>query len=140
MNRFIFWYRWLLCVSILILLFGVLLVVDVGMNFIDTIFNPLFWIHEEIGESALKFQRFVYSVLGATMIGWGTMLYGITKNAIVKKERWARDTILWSLFVWCIVDSTASVTLGASINVLLNLFFLVAVTVPLFATYKEFRR
>lgn len=138
MKTFLFWYRWLLCVSMLIILFGVLLVFDLGMSIIDSLFDPLFWPSEELSQGTERFQRWIYSILGATMIGWGGMLYGITKNGIAKKEKWARDTILWSLCVWCIVDSTASITLGASVNILFNMVFLILVTLPLLMTFKEY--
>lgn len=115
-----------------------MLVLDLGMGIIDSLFDPLFWPNEELSEGTERFQRWIYSVLGATMIGWGGMLYGITKNGIAQKEKWARDTILWSICVWCIVDSTASITLGASINVLFNMIFLILVTLPLLMTINEY--
>lgn len=139
MNTFIFWYRWLLTVTILITLFGLLLVLDIGMSAIDALYNPLFWPDGDLTEEALKFQRWIYSVLGATMIGWGSMLFGITKSGVARKEKWARNTILWSLCLWCIADSTASVAFGASINVLFNLAFLILVTLPMLFTFKEYR-
>jgi hypothetical protein len=68
---FTFWQRWLFSVAILIVLFGLSLAFFNQSAAFDMLFNnqinPVFWNDRMAPENVIAFQRWIYSVLGATV-------------------------------------------------------------------------
>lgn len=93
--------------------------------FYDTIYWPI------DGVSPYGDQlRLTASLLGAVMIGWAICIFGIVDAAAVAgAPAWRMLTL--SVVVWYVVDSAASLALGAPLNALSNTGFLVTFLAPI---------
>jgi hypothetical protein len=127
-NRFDFWQRWLLVVSVAITAFGVFIALLNDTGLFDTVFNdqidPVFW-DQDIDQDTRDFRRWVYGVLGATVAGWGATMAFLAQNPFKRRERWAWNAIAAGITLWFVLDSYVS--LAAE-----NYFNEFALTVPLF--------
>ena len=142
MDRFSFWYKWLLVITILITCFGF------GISFLnqtplfDSIVNvrvdSSFWSAESHPKGVPEFQAWIYGVLGATMGGWGISLVFITKNAFQKRETWAWSGLIVALSSWYLVDTAISLYFEVNFNAIFNTLILILVLLPLFSTRRMF--
>ncbi len=141
MVDFNFWRRWLLAVSAIIVLFGVVIAL-LSWSPVFSVFNWLvngaFWAGSAPGAGVQSFQLWAYGMLGATMAGWGIFFAYIIRNPFLKKEKWAWDCIALGVAVWFAIDTAVSAYVGAYFNVAINLLILILVALPLAATKKEF--
>ena len=136
-DRFGFWQRWLFILSIIIVSFGIFMalfnqspIFDLFNNQID----PLFWGDTSIPESHLKFQGWVYGVLGSTMAGWGLLLFFIVQNPFRQREKWAWNAIAVSLGFWYLLDTGISLYFGITFNAVFNTVLLILILPPILAT------
>jgi hypothetical protein len=139
MERFNFWYRWLFVLGIIIILFGVFMTLF-NQSLLFRLFNdqidPVFWGDEAISEAFIKFQGWVYGVLGATMAGWGVMLIFIIQYPFRQREKWAWIAIAASLGFWYLLDTALSLYFGVFFNAVFNTLLVFLVLPPLTATRK----
>lgn len=144
MNGFSFWQRWLFGVSLLITAFGLLLVFFNQTPVFDLLFNrqvnPVFWGAEDIADSALTFQKWIYGVLGATVAGWGAVMAFIAHHPFRRKEKWAWNCLATGMLVWFIADTSVSLYFKVVFNAAFNVLLLVAVFLPLLFTRRHFLR
>ncbi len=75
-------------------------------------------------------MRFLCAVSGGVMVGWGVLLWLVVTRLYPKDPVLARTMILASIGIWFVIDSTASILAGASLNALLNISFLVLFVLP----------
>ena len=135
-----FWWRWLIVVTDGVVLFSLALMLlpDTMLRF----FNGLFFGVNEgrslFGTLEGDYLVFVYSVLGAVMIGWATTLFFVIMGSFKRGEREGWYALAVSLTVWFIIDSFFSVLTGFAANVAFNVLFYILYAVPLAATYKQF--
>ena len=139
MERFNFWYRWLFVLGIIIILFGVFMTLF-NQSLLFRLFNdqidPVFWGDEAISEAFIKFQGWVYGVLGATMAGWGVMLIFIIQYPFRQREKWAWIAIAANLGFWYLLDTALSLYFGVFFNAVFNTLLVFLVLPPLTATRK----
>lgn len=134
----VFWWRWLLLVTIGVFLFGL------GFIFLPDVMQGLFnWMFYGVPEArfdaeATHYIKFTYGVLGAVMAGWMAALLSILLRSFRRGEREAWDTIALSMVVWFIIDTPFSLSMGFPQNAIFNVLFLVLFAVPLGATYQQF--
>jgi len=137
-----FWHKWLLTVTILIILFGILLMVPNKPELFDRLFNDhietIFWSDTPITTGIVHFQRWLYGVLGATMIGWGIMMAFIIAIPFRRGERWAWYSIFFGIGGWYILDTAVSVMYHADFNAFFNSLILLLFLPPLLFTYSSF--
>lgn len=143
MVNFKFWQSWLMAVSALIILFGVLIAL---LNWTDafTIFNWLvngtFWPGMPTPPDVEGFKLWAYGMLGATMVGWGIFLYYIVRYPFAKMEKWSWDCIALGVGAWFAIDTAVSAYAGAYFNVAVNLLILVLVALPLAMVRSHFAK
>lgn len=141
---FNFWVNWLKTISVIFAIFGVLLAVLNQTHFFDVVFNnqinPLFFGEAVQGIGIIRFQQWVYGIIGATCILVGILLYFISAYAYAKKERWARRAILTGAICWFIVDEFISLYFSVYFNAIFNLFLLVAFLLPIIFTRKDLKK
>ena len=73
MKSFVFWQRWLLVVSWIIVIFGIALAFLNATPIFDLMndrVNPVFWGPAAPPDASTLFMRWIYGVLGATVAGW----------------------------------------------------------------------
>ena len=144
MNRFLFWQKWFFSITLIIIIYGL------GLAFFNqtVIFNYLlnnqvnaaFWGTTKVTEEVLKFQRFIYGVLGATAAGWGIILAFIAHYPFRKKEKWVWNSLVLGICIWFVTDTGFSIYYEAYSNALINTILLIAVGLPLILTKDEFKK
>lgn len=142
MKQFIFWYRWLLVMTIIISLFGFGMAFFNQTQLFEMLFNvrvdDSFWGPESHPKGVQQFQAWVYGVLGATMGGWGISLFFITRNAFKAKMKWAWQSILIALVSWYLVDTAISLYFNVYFNAFFNTIVLILILPPVIATNSYF--
>jgi hypothetical protein len=136
----LFWWRWLVLVSIGVMLFGLSMIVFPDL--IEALFNVVAFQNREIddlfGAEAVHYIQFVYGVLGAVMAGWMIPLLFILFGAFRRGEREGWLAIALSIGLWFVVDTVWSAYMGFWGNVVLNIGFFLLYFVPLAATFRSF--
>lgn len=139
MDRFTFWYRWLLVISGVIVVFGTFMALfnqSPMFEFFNQQIDPVFWDAAPPNAYA-QFQGWVYGVLGSTMAGWGLMLYFIVQHPFQQREKWAWNAIAVSLGFWFLLDTAISLYFGVNFNAMFNALLVFLVLPPLIATRKS---
>ncbi len=140
--RFDFWQRWLLVVSIFLVVFGLALAFFNQTAFFNFLFNnqvnPVFWKAVPFNEGTVAFQHWVYGVLGATVAGWGVFLAFIGHYPFRRKESWAWICLVLGVGLWYVVDTTLSMLSQVVFNAAFNTALLVLLAPPLIFTRKVF--
>ncbi len=97
MKNFSFWQKWLLIVSIYLVVFGLVLAFFSQTQLMDFVFNnqinPVFWHDEGIPKDTVPFQAWIYGVLGATVSGWGVLMVFLVHYPFKAREKWAWNCI-----------------------------------------------
>ena len=145
MNRFAFWRKWLLGVSVYLIAFGIVLALFPQSRLINLAFNnqinPVFWeAPAEMGVDTARFQAWIYGVLGATVAGWGVLLAFISHFPFRAKERWAWNAIAAGIGIWFMIDTPLSAYYGVLFNLVFNTALLLLIAIPLGATRKSFAK
>ncbi|MFN2298392.1 MAG: hypothetical protein ACK2UB_06050 [Anaerolineales bacterium] len=141
MNRFIFWQRWLLTISILIVVFGLALAVASGTSAIDPLnrmVDPVFWGGQPVPPQAAAFRGWTYAVMGAAMAGWGVFLAFVAGIPFRRRERWAWNCMVLGILFWYVPDTGFSLQAGVMFNAAVNTVLLALFALPLFFTRREF--
>ncbi|MBW2734469.1 MAG: hypothetical protein JRH20_18950 [Deltaproteobacteria bacterium] len=135
-----FWTRWLLVVSVLMVVLGLFMVV---LGFLpekpegDPIIQAFWGAKLPAGPTAAFFS-WMFAVWGSTMVGWGVTLFYVARYAFAQKLRWARRGLLVSLALWYPIDTLASAFFGVWFNVGLNTTFLLLALAPVVGTWRHF--
>jgi hypothetical protein len=139
----VFWYRWLLLVSIGIMIFGLSMVVMPGliMKFFSFIvYSKSDLIQSEFNVTAVKYIELTHGVLGAVMFGWSILLLmiiiGPFRNGNI--EGWYYLTV--SIIAWFVPDTLFSLWKGFWQNAILNSLLGLFLVLPLLGTYKAFKK
>jgi hypothetical protein len=134
----VFWWRWLIVVSVGVILFSL------GFIFLPDSIHSLYSIilNQDMvfAEEAMHYLRLVYGVLGSVMLGWMIVVLFILLGAFRRGERGAWNAITLSIVIWFVLDSGYSVYTGFVGNAIFNAAFLVLFAIPLAATYRHFQR
>jgi hypothetical protein len=142
MKRFNFWQKWLLFAGVYLVVFGLYLTFFSQSKLMNFLFNrqidPVFWTIVELPEEILKFQGWIYGVLGAVIAGWGTMIAFWAYYPFKTRERWAWNGLVWAIGIWYCADTAISALYGVSFNVLFNTVLLFLLGMPLVFTKKYF--
>jgi uncharacterized membrane protein YhaH (DUF805 family) len=121
-SRFLFWWRWLVVVTLGVLLFGITLIV--APEFTRRFFGLLLFSAPEtlatFGSPAVAYLTLLHGVLGAVMVGWAVALLFVP------------------LLAWFVPYTALSLWSGFWPNAALNLVFAVLFAVPLVATSGAF--
>jgi hypothetical protein len=141
MNRFSFWQRWLLVVSVIVAVFGIALALLSNtplFDWMNQLINQAIWGTTTLPAEASVFQQWVYAVLGATVAGSGVFVFFIARQPFSQRERWAWNCLVAVLIVWYPIDTLASLYFKVAFNALFNTGLLLLVALPLFFTRKQF--
>jgi hypothetical protein len=136
MNQF--WQRWLVGVSLILIIGGVLMAFLAQFATLEPLDIP-FWEHEsDITDAMRDYQGFSTGLLGALMASWGVMMLAISWIPFKKGELWAWNTLAAATAMWFVIDEGFSLYYGVYFNALGNLVLLVLLVIPLAATYRSF--
>lgn len=137
-----FWVRWLVVVTLGVMVFGLLLVVAPGLareGFSLLIYGDGQQI-ATFGSRATQYIGLVHAVLGAVMFGWGVALLLVVRGLFARGTREGWQIVAVSVAAWFVPDTTFSLWSGFWQNAVLNLVFITLFAIPLAATYQGFHR
>lgn len=130
-----FWINWLLVAATAVIVFGLLLVVAPSLarqGFSLLVYASADRINT-FNQESIRYISLSHAVIGGIMMGWGVMLFGLTKLLLVHGEPLAWRLIALSLGVWFVPDTMYSLISGYWQNALLNTVFLSFFALPLWA-------
>ncbi len=142
-KKFNFWLQWLIVANVIIIIMG-FMVAFFGDSFLFYFHNEatkeVFFEGNEIQGSTLHYKKFLYGIIGGTMVGFQVLMLFIVHYPFRKKEVWAYRALWAGLLSWFVIDTSLSTFHGAYHNVyLINLFALLLMGLPLVMTRKYFR-
>jgi len=135
-----FWFRWLLVVTVVLLLFSAsfVLLPDLIYRFFAWMVSPVLNVDAVVTIEAAHYIKLIYGVLGAVMIGWSIALLSILISSFRRGERFGWWSVAASIGIWFIMDTSFSISMGFVPNAIFNLLFLILFSIPLAATYRKF--
>lgn len=141
MKKFDFWYKWLLYLTLLIVVFGLLMTLlsqSAVFEPMNRQINDTFWQTTPVSGATIQFQQWIYGVLGATMTGWGILMYFVVKNPFKNREKWAWNALLVAIVIWYCVDTSISIYSKVYFNAVFNTVLLILTLFPLIFTSTYF--
>jgi hypothetical protein len=136
----IFWWRWLVAVTLGVMLFGISMILMPGL--IREFFSLLLYSSSQrisdFEEPAVAYITLMHGVLGAVMFGWSVALLFVLFGSFRRGKRQGWLTFAVSLAAWFIPDTVLSLWSGFWQNAVLNLTLAALFAIPLSATYKAF--
>lgn len=133
-----FWDRWLIVVTLGVIAFGASLVVlpQISQTLFDNLFARRLAAHQPFESGAASYVRFVYGVLGATVIGWMVSLQFLIAGPFRERTRFGWCAVSFSVLVWFVIDSSFSLWVGFWENAAFNTGFLLLFAPPIIATSR----
>lgn len=136
------WYRWLLVVSVGVMVFGIGMVL--APNLTRQLFGLLLYASADgldgFGAGPLAYVTLVHGVLGAVMFGWSVALLYIVLGPFRRRSREGWQMLAVSVACWFVPDTAFSLWMGFWQNAVLNLGFVLLFILPLAATYRVFHQ
>jgi len=141
-KKFHFWQRCLTYANVLTIGVG-LLVAFAGDSIFFEVHNDytreVFLGGKEFDPNILELKKWLFGIIGGTIVGFHVLMVMISEHAFKKKENWAYTAMWMGLLSWFLIDSGLSLYHGAVHNVvLINLVALVLIGIPLIMTRKAF--
>ncbi|MEL6674492.1 MAG: hypothetical protein AAFR61_19945 [Bacteroidota bacterium] len=138
-KRFLFWIAYLKYVSLFFAVMGALWAIMGTFDpfgIYEGLMSEAFFDQEKLPPEAKKIFSFILGPFGATALGYFLLQYAITDFALIKRERWAYNSILLAFLAWFVLDSMMSIFADAFFNVLLaNLTTLVLMAPAMVGLY-----
>lgn len=135
-----FWTNWLRAASLAVVAFGLALALLQGSAVIELLNNqidPIFWSDPPSGATH-EFQRWIYGAWGATIAGWGTLVFFVVHHSFQQRTLWVWNGLAACLWLWYIPDTLISLKYAVYFNVVLNTVFLLILGIPLLFTRRFF--
>jgi len=137
----IFWFRWLQILTIVMILFGAMMLVtpDVTLGLFSMIFyGEPGGFQARYPAEAIEYMRFIHGDLGSTIVGWGVTAYLALNGPFRRVDSGGWIMLVTPLVVWFVTGAGYSIYAGFWRNAVFNTLFLVLYSIPLLATRKCF--
>jgi hypothetical protein len=142
MNSFNFLQKFLLIVSCIMVLMGIFIALFNHSTMFNYLFNnqidPVFGINNLSPDDILRFQSWIYGVLGATLSGWGVFLAFIFYYPFREKQKWSWNCIAAGVSLWFLLDTTISINFHVYFNAVFNAILFLSLIVPIILVKKYF--
>jgi hypothetical protein len=138
MKHFNFWQKWLLVMSILLVLMGLSFPFCSFLNIEITYINSVFWEDGNVPTEVKTFQAWIYGVYGAMATAFGLFIYFVANNSFKGRQKWAWNCLAICISVWFVIDTFFSIYFEAYTNAFNNVILYMLLMVPLLFTRKEF--
>jgi len=76
-------------------------------------------------------SNILIAILCGISVGWGVMIYMVTQSVYAADPKLGGRIILTAIITWFVIDSTASIWVGAWFNAILNLGFFATFAAPI---------
>jgi len=139
MNIFNFWQKWLIVVSVLCIIFGIILFLPALMDLEFSYINEAFWESGVVPHEAKPFYNFIFGMYSAIEISWALFIFFMVYYPLKRKEKWAWNSILICISVWFVIDTIFSTNFGLYTNSINNFILYLLFLIPLIFTRKYFK-
>jgi len=140
-TRFLFWWRWLIVITLGIMIFGIAMVLAPALT--RQFFGLLLYSSPDtlstFGAPTIAYITLVHGVLGSVMFGWGVALLYILLGPFRRGSREGWLMLVVSLAAWFVPDTAFSLWAGFWQNAALNGVIAALYIIPLAASYREFK-
>jgi hypothetical protein len=141
-KNFNFWKNWLITVNLITIGIG-LLIAFAGNSFLFQIHNEgtyqNFFDGHAPSEEMMAFKNWLFGIIGATIVGFHTLIVYIAKYPFARREKWSRNAIALAMTLWFILDSALSFSYGADYNVYyINIPSFTLIMLPVIVTWGCF--
>ncbi len=126
------WWSLLLIDCIIISIFGILMYVMGLMSNSQALLSSVGQDYNSYNPQAYSFINFLTAVMGATIIGWSSVMIFIVWYPLRKKENWAWTAMVITILLWYIPDTMVSIYFLNWSNAILNTILLLMIEAPLF--------
>jgi hypothetical protein len=137
-----FWATGLFVVVVALSVFGVALALLSATPLFDLFhrqIDPVFWGTQPVAGATSDYQHWVYGVLGAVLAGWGSTLAFVVWFPFRARQPWAWWCLGVGIVLWCVIDTSLSLSFRVFFNVAFNLVIFLATLLPLGLTRHRFR-
>jgi hypothetical protein len=137
-----FWINWLSAVAGGVVVFGLILVLAPALT--RQGFSLLVYASpgriDAFGLEPARYISLAHAVLGGVMVGWGAMLFYVTRTLLSEGLRLGWNLVALSVAAWFVPDTIYSLVSGFWQNAVLNAVFLGLFAIPLRATRAAARK
>jgi hypothetical protein len=136
-----FWATWLFVVVVALGVFGVALALLNATPLFDLFhrqIDPVFWGTQPVASVTRDYQHWIYGVLGAVLAGWGSTLAFVVWFPFRARQPWAWWCLGVGIVLWCVIDTSVSLSFRVYFNVAFNLVIFLATLLPLVLTWPRF--
>lgn len=138
-----FWIRWMIVVLAGMVVMGLMIIFTPFVNAtLGSIYYNVYFDYDAyavISDGDLRFQTFLYGVMGAVLASWSLLMLSLVIFPIRQGQKWAWYAMIASIILWFIGDGYASVVTGFPIHAAINLSMLITLGIPLLAIYRQLR-
>lgn len=135
------WWQMLVAVTSGLIAFGLILVLLPGLTrqgFSWMIYGSPAHL-DAFAANAVAYISLVHAVLGAVMVGWGSLMLWLTLGPLRRGRREAWTMFVAALLAWFIPDTAYSLLSGFWQNAVLNTVFALLFALPLIALKSAMR-
>ena len=140
-RRFGFWQKWMVAVSIIGILMGLLMAFGSTGIFFKNYNRALaqaFWAQPQLHQAVAQYHPWIFTVLGSSIMGWCVCFLFLSFYPFKRRERWVYYCFIASLAVWAPLDSAMSIFYGIGVEALFKLGAALGFAIPLAATFRDF--
>ena len=138
MTRFNFWHRWLIILSIMFVVFGVVMLFPALFNTDLSYINSAFWESGITPKEAKVFYTWILGIYAAMLISWAGFILAILFYPFKKKEKWSWYCLLTCFSIWFLIDTLVSLASGVYLNAINNCIWYILLLLPLLFTKRDF--
>lgn len=139
---FNFWYRWIITVSFVVFVCGLITIISNYTSAFETTVTPqlnlIFFNTPIVSPEITDFQRFALDLVGAWMVGWGVMMVYVASTGFRRQEQWAWYSFTWSIVLWFLCGTAVSLYHKVYGNAYANVVLLLLFMIPLIFSKKYF--
>lgn len=141
-QSFNFWQKWLTYANVMAIMVGILAAFagdSIVFSLHNGYTNEVFFNGNGLSNEVLLLKKWLFGVIGGTIVGFHVLMVFISENAFKNKEPWAYKAMWSGLLSWFIIDSSLSIYFGAIHNVIIiNAVAFLLIGLPLLMTKKSF--
>jgi hypothetical protein len=146
MVKLVFWSRWIEFLSLVLIIYGLVMVFAPEMMN-NTLVAPLLFYQTEILRSAfaslaapqMTLLNVLNGLVGAITVGWSIQIGWLAHKPFRDGERWAWNVLAASVIVWAALEFYVKLTMGVGgVGLFAHFGLLIAFAIPLLATYRYF--
>jgi hypothetical protein len=98
--------------------------------------DPVFWPDKTTTEGTQNFKGFIYSFSGIFVLLWGINFTFISKNTLVRGNKWAWNCLALSTVAWVTVMVPFSICYKVYFNAIADVLFFIITIIPLIKIRK----